>query len=208
MGGDSKKNILVVDDDMITLTAIRKILEKKYNVSLAKSAKQAWEILNDAPIDLMLLDVEMPEQSGLEFISYLQSNEVFTHVPVIFVTSHSTPDILKKAIGSGAKSFIAKPAEEKLLLEKVNAVLSKAAPPTEREKIIQRLHLIDIACKADNIQDMEKHAKELQTMKYNVGTDTAVSIICKEVSFHNKFGVTDKIEELLNNNLFDVKRSK
>ena len=201
-----KKSILVVDDDITTLTAIRKILEHNYNISLAKSASQAWEILNNTPVDLILLDVEMPMMSGLDFINYLQSNEVFTHIPIIFVTSHGTQDVLKKAMVSGAKSFIVKPVSEESLIEKIKSVLVKSVPQTDRERLLQKLHLINIACKTENAVELEKVAKDLQKMRYNVGTDTMVNAICKEVSFHNYNAISEKVKELIKNNLFDVRR--
>ena len=60
-----KKSILVIDDDITALTVLRKILEHDFDVSLAKSVEMAWSVLNITVVDLILLDVEMPNISGL-----------------------------------------------------------------------------------------------------------------------------------------------
>jgi len=201
-----KKTILVIDDDIPTLTIIRKILENDYEVCLAKSAPVAWNILNNTLIDLILLDVEMPELSGLDFMNYLRAKPVLKHIPVIFVTSLGTEDIIKKAMVSGAKGFVVKPVGSNVLLEKIHAVFNTADFLSEREKLFQKLHILDIVCKTDKKDEAVKLAGELRKVRYNVGTDEALAEICKDILYVNCSSAVEKIEELINNNLFDVNR--
>jgi DNA-binding response OmpR family regulator len=201
-----KKVILVIDDDIPTLTMIRKILESSYEVCLAKSAPAAWNILNSTLIDLILLDIEMPELSGLDFMKYLRAKHAINYIPVIFVTSHGTEDIIKKAKVSGAKGFVVKPVGSNILLEKIHSVFNTVDPLSERERLFQKLHFLDIACKTKNKEEMVRLAEELKKIRYNVGTDEEIADIRKEILYLNYSNAIEKIEELINNNLFDVNR--
>jgi len=201
-----KKAILVIDDDVTTLTMIRKILESDYEVSLAKSAPVAWNILNNTIIDLILLDIEMPELSGLDFMNYLRAKPVLKHIPVIFVTSLGTQDIIKKAMISGAKGFVVKPVGSNVLLEKIHSVFNTVDFLSEREKMFQKLHFLDIACKTKKQEEAAKLAGELKKTRYNVGTDEMIADIYKDIFDLNYSEAVEKIGELINNNLFDVNR--
>jgi response regulator RpfG family c-di-GMP phosphodiesterase len=122
---DRKKTILAVDDIVPSLVAIRNILEGKYNVSLAKTIDDALNILCNVPIDLVLLDIAMPEMSGFEFLQLLNRNyTALMKIPVIFVTSHATKEFIFKAYRSGAKDFVVKPVDGTILIDKIEAVFS------------------------------------------------------------------------------------
>jgi signal transduction histidine kinase/CheY-like chemotaxis protein len=118
----TKKIILAVDDMPLNLTAIRNILRNDFDIRLAKSPVAALAMLNTVTVDLALVDIEMPEMPGFEFVERLRNNPGQKDIPVIFVTSHETPDILERIVSSGA-GYVAKPLVPEILLEKVNAVL-------------------------------------------------------------------------------------
>lgn len=120
-----KKSILVIDDMSENLRAIKAILEKEYIVRLAKSGELAKSILNSIIVDLILLDIEMPEVSGFEYMDWLKKNPVTRHIPVIFVSSHAQPEIVEHASHFDIKGYIKKPVEPKLLRERVNEALAK-----------------------------------------------------------------------------------
>jgi putative two-component system response regulator len=202
----TKKTILVIDDDMTSLTAIRKMLENIFEVCLAKSANMAWNILNNTLIDLILLDVEMPTMSGLEFMEYLRRNNAFQFIPVIFVTSHAQQDIILKARKSGAKGFIVKPVSPDLMMEKIKSVLEEAADESDREAMLKKLHLLDMACKTGKIAEAEKLIEELSRQHHNVGTDGAIGNITKEIRQLNYPAAIERIADLIKNNLFDIKK--
>jgi CheY-like chemotaxis protein len=123
---DQKKVILAVDDDATCLTILREILDGPFEVFFAKSAKTAKNILKVSykPVDLILLDMEMPDISGLEFFNDLKKEPDFCHIPVIFVSSHESQDIMHQVLESDAKGFAVKPVIPEQLLEKINAVLA------------------------------------------------------------------------------------
>jgi DNA-binding NtrC family response regulator len=202
-----KKTILVVDDDITTLTALRGILEKTYDVCLAKSADAAWYILNNAQMDLILLDIEMPNMTGLVFMDYLKENNAFYYyfVPVIFVTSHGTPDVIMQAKRSGAKGFIVKPVAPDVLMEKIKQLLEASSEKSVRNTLLQLLHQLDLACKVGKSSEVEKIAGELKLIQYNVGTDQQIAEICKSALLFDFSIAMEKISNLLKNNLFDKK---
>jgi CheY-like chemotaxis protein len=124
-GQEAKKIILAVDDMPLNLTAIRTILRDDFDIRLAKSAKMALVMLNTVKADLILVDIEMPEMSGFEFVDQLRNNSGHPEqkdIPVIFVTSHETPDVIEQALARGA-GYVVKPVVPQVLLEKVRSVL-------------------------------------------------------------------------------------
>jgi CheY-like chemotaxis protein len=94
---------------------------------LAKSPIAALAMLNTVRVDLILADIEMPEMSGFAFVERLRNNPEHPEqkdIPVIFVTSHETPDILEKIASYGA-GYVLKPVVPQGLLEKVNSALEE-----------------------------------------------------------------------------------
>jgi CheY-like chemotaxis protein len=126
IGQETKKIILAVDDMPLNLTAIRTILSDYFDVRLAKSPLAALAMLNTVRVDLALVDVEMPEMSGFEFVDRLRNNPGHPEqkdIPVIFVTSHETPDILGQIASRGA-ACVTKPVVPQDLLEKIRPALA------------------------------------------------------------------------------------
>jgi len=64
-----KKTILAIDDDISTLTTIRSILDRNYEISLAKNINIAKTILNKTTVDMILLDMDLPGISGMDFLN-------------------------------------------------------------------------------------------------------------------------------------------
>jgi putative two-component system response regulator len=129
MSEETKKIILAVDDMPMNLAAVRTILHNDFDIRLAKSAKTALAMLNIIKADLILLDIEMPEMSGFEFLECIRTTAEHLehrHIPVIFITSHATEDFIAQAASSGAQGYVVKPIVPAELLEKVNAVIEDA----------------------------------------------------------------------------------
>jgi putative two-component system response regulator len=118
-----KKVILVIDDIIPSLKTTGKLLEDTFDVCLAKSIGAASQVLKATNVSLILLDIAMPEMSGLEYMKHLQQIPRYRNIPVIFVTSHATEEIFVMAMGSGAKDFIVKPVSRDILIEKIDAAL-------------------------------------------------------------------------------------
>ncbi|MCL2190875.1 MAG: response regulator [Treponema sp.] len=121
-----KKTILVIDDVSVTLRSLKAVLEDKYTVRLAKSGELADSILASVCVDLILLDIEMPGISGLDYAKRLKQNPSTWHIPIVFISGHSAADIVQYAGQLDIKGYIKKPASPDLIIEKLDAVLSVA----------------------------------------------------------------------------------
>ncbi|MDR2767965.1 MAG: response regulator [Treponema sp.] len=121
----AKKVIIAVDDMAISLTSVRTILQREYDVRLAKSASLALEMLKVIKPSLILIDIEMPEISGLEFAGLIKKNEEYRHIPVIFITSHANAQFIDKALDLEADGYIVKPFAPEALLKRVKSVLGE-----------------------------------------------------------------------------------
>ena len=69
--------------------------------------------------DLILLDLDMPEMNGLEFLSYVRSSEKFSSIPVIRATGRKEKEVVSECIGAGASDYIVKPFERQALISKI-----------------------------------------------------------------------------------------
>ncbi|MDR1898688.1 MAG: response regulator [Treponema sp.] len=124
-----KKIVLAVDDMPMNLATIRTILRNDFDIRLAKSPGMAFTMLGTVKPDLILLDIEMPEMSGFEFLNQLRNNPEhpeYKNIPVIFVTSHETPDFIDRAVSIGAEGYVVKPITPTILLKKVNSAFLAA----------------------------------------------------------------------------------
>jgi len=121
------KKILVVDDDVNLSEAIAHYLTNKtdYKIIVAEDGDVAWDLIQMEAPDLILLDVVLPQISGIALFKMLQQNEKMKDTPVLFMTGVFIDDVFKKeGIEMGAMDYILKPFSFKDLLGKVNTILS------------------------------------------------------------------------------------
>jgi putative two-component system response regulator len=126
----TNKKILAVDDVALNLRTLKAALDKIFEVRIAKSGELALSILNAETVDLILLDIEMPEMSGFEFMEALKAKlsagDIEKIPPVIFVTAHATPELLTQAKSAGAVGYVIKPFEPQVLIAKVDEALQQS----------------------------------------------------------------------------------
>lgn len=117
-------HILVVDDVVSSLYQIKEILEKRYKVSLVKSGHQALEFLQKKKPDLILMDVAMPNKSGIETAKEIR--ERFPeHIPVIFVSALHDIQTVMECRNVQAADYIVKPFEPSYLKERIRIALGE-----------------------------------------------------------------------------------
>ncbi len=107
------KKILVVDDDMRNVFSIKKVLEEKgLKVLIGKNGKEGIVSLNDNPdINLVLMDIMMPEMDGYTAIGEIRKQERFKKLPIIALTAKAMKGDRSKCIEAGANDYLAKPFE-------------------------------------------------------------------------------------------------
>ncbi|PBQ32837.1 histidine kinase [Sphingobacteriaceae bacterium] len=112
------KTVLIVDDDVRNIFSLSKSLEKlKMNVITAMNGKEALEKLNDhSEVDVVLLDMMMPEMDGYETAKIIRENMKWRNLPVIAVTAKAMTGDRDKCISAGASDYITKPVDIDQLL--------------------------------------------------------------------------------------------
>jgi two-component system phosphate regulon response regulator OmpR len=119
---ESKAHILVVDDDSRILELLKQFLsQNNYLVSIATSAKEAEILLKEFIFDLMIVDVMMPEITGIEFAKKIKDHKL--KVPIILLTALSEPEDKVKGLESGADDYVTKPFDGKELLLRVKNLI-------------------------------------------------------------------------------------
>jgi putative two-component system response regulator len=131
-----KATILVVDDVSDNLTLMRGLLKDEYKVKVAPSGERALAIAQSgAPLDLILLDIMMPEMNGYEVCRRLKSDPATRSVPVIFLTGRAEAEDEARGLELGAVDYITKPINPPVLMARVKAQLSlKATAEFLRDK--------------------------------------------------------------------------
>jgi CheY-like chemotaxis protein len=125
-GNSGKKRILLVDDNEVHLSVAETQLKNEYDVTTAKSGKEALDHLFHGLVpDLIMLDILMPDMDGWETFGRLRAVSVLHEVPIIFLSSVSDKKEIDRAFDMGAADFIVKPCSSKEFLERIGKVVKK-----------------------------------------------------------------------------------
>jgi len=117
--------VLLVEDDPAALKVVKTTLEKaEYEVVMANSRRSAIDELNGRSLfDLIICALYMPGMDGFQFLEYLQSSPRYNKIPVLVVSSQHDRDSVIRSIELGAKDFIVKPVDPKVLLTKLQHII-------------------------------------------------------------------------------------
>jgi two-component system chemotaxis response regulator CheY len=119
------KNVLVVDDSRIMRNIVKNTFSSMNipcQFTEASNGKQALALLEEQQIDLVLLDWNMPELSGLDFLKAVRANDRYKNLPIIMVTSEAARYNVIEALKNGATDYIIKPVNEKSFREKLSKI--------------------------------------------------------------------------------------
>jgi DNA-binding NtrC family response regulator len=131
------KTILIVDDEPAARYGLRRALESKYRVAEADSAETAREALTREQPDLVLLDVVLPGQSGIEFLRWMR--EQGSEIPALMVSALDTAKTAVEALQLGAADYLVKGFELEELRQRVATLLKLATLEKENESLRRRL---------------------------------------------------------------------
>jgi len=121
---ENRKKIIVVDDNVESLTALKDTLKDIYDVYPSNSSSKMFELLEHVMPDLILLDVEMPEMSGYETAVKLKADEKHKNIPLMFLTIRDDINSEMEGFKHGAIDYIHKPFVSPLLLQRIKTHLS------------------------------------------------------------------------------------
>jgi len=114
-----KFSVLLVDDDPTVIRILSRILCEFAPLRFATSGRVALKLARESVPDLVMLDVEMPEFSGFEICKAFKSDPALAAVPIIFISSHESPELETIGLQLGAADFIGKPPHASLVLARV-----------------------------------------------------------------------------------------
>lgn len=143
--------IALVDDDRNILTSVSMALEAEgYKVRTFTDGEAAYRGLKQNPVDLAILDIKMPRMDGMELLQQLRKNST---VPVIFLTSKD--DEVDEVLGfrMGADDYIKKPFSQRLLIERIRALLRR----TEIDRNPSAGTSDGVLTRGDLVLDAERH---------------------------------------------------
>jgi len=143
-------NILCVDDvrtNLLTLSAIFESNSTNYNILTANSGKEAIKVLSNNEVDLILLDVVMPEQDGFETAKIIFQNDDIKHIPIIFLTAKQDDETIREAYEVGGVDYMNKPFNVVELLKRIEFHLklkeSEKLILTEKQQVQSLINLQD-----------------------------------------------------------------
>lgn len=139
------KSILMVDDVTTNLICAAEVLRSEYEVSTAKSGKQALLMLKEMTPDLIMLDINMPQMDGYEVFKKLQEDDVLSGIPVIFLTAESDMTKEIKGLEMGAMDFIRKPFDPQVMKARIDKILSLSDQRKRLEGAASKDSLTDLS---------------------------------------------------------------
>lgn len=122
---ENKLFVLIVDDSDINRVLLKSMLEDKYRILEASDGKQATMIVDDyrQNISAILLDIEMPNMGGFEFLNYLKYKDFNEDIPVIMISSDNNDDIIIRSYELGAIDYISRPYNAKIVERRIDNII-------------------------------------------------------------------------------------
>ncbi len=130
--------VLVVDDDSMNLKIAERMLQNRFEVSLASSGKEALEIIEKQRPELILLDLHMPEVDGFEVMEVLKKNPETAEIPVVFLTADNDRDVEIRGFKEGAQDFITKPFVADIMIQRVSRILELSRLQKDLQKEVEK----------------------------------------------------------------------
>ena len=119
------KKILVVDDDVLIRTLVKRELEKLgFSIDVAANGKLAWDKMERNAPNLVITDINMPEMGGLELLEKIRDDIRLKKMPVLCITGDDMMDAKQVAIGLGATGWVKKPFNPQTWGSTLNKILS------------------------------------------------------------------------------------
>ncbi|WP_066167612.1 GGDEF domain-containing response regulator [Aliarcobacter cryaerophilus] len=161
-----KPTILVVDDMTTTLLLLHDLLKDTYEVKIAKSGTKALEILESPnDIDLILLDIEMPDMNGYDVCKRIKNNETIKNIPIIFITGRTSQEDEEYGLNLGAIDYITKPFNKAIVKLRIKNYLDLKIKNDMLEKLSMYDGLTNIRNRRFFDETFEKTFNEIKRDK-------------------------------------------
>jgi len=121
---DEKKIVLAVDDNLQQLSEYKTMLIPQYDLRVVKSASEALAFIIRNKLDIILLDIEMPNINGFEFLNDLMRTTSYKNTPIIVVSGNSGQDFVDKAKSFKVFDVLIKPVKPDILISMIEKALA------------------------------------------------------------------------------------
>lgn len=211
-------SILIVDDNPANLGVIVDYLERYgFGIRIARSGESALQKVRYDPPDIILLDVLMPEMDGFETCRQLKADETTRTIPVIFMTSLTSPEDKVKGFEKGAVDYVTKPLHQEEVLARITTHLRlrhlteslqeknrqlELSSRTERERLFeavnqQREQLRALANRLTEVQEVERKQLARELHDHLGQALTAISINLTRIKAELPAECSPKVKERL-----------
>ena len=144
---DKRQKILIVDDSKFNRDILKEILGETYNYLEAENGNQAIQMIGEnIGIDLMLLDINMPQMNGFEVLKIMKESQCIEETPVIMISSEESVDTMREAYEMGITDYITRPFDSVIVKKRVQNTLSLYA---------NQNHLVNVV--VDQIYEKEEN---------------------------------------------------
>lgn len=171
---NSKATILIVDDSITNIMLLSDILKDEYNIKIAKNGLKALEILNsETQIDLVLLDIEMPEINGYEVCIEAKNNQKTKNIPIIFVTGKNEQEDEEYGLNLGAIDYIIKPFSKPIIKLRIkNHILLK-----QKTDLLEQLSIYDSLTNIKNRRYFDENFERIYLESQRDGFSFAIFML-------------------------------
>ena len=126
---DKYLTVLLIEDNLIEIMKMKRtlsFLNSKHTLQVKNNTEDALELLSDKSKipDLILLDLNMPKISGIEFLSIIKKDEYYKHIPIVILTTSDNQKDLKACFKMGISGYVLKPLKYDDYIRKIEKVLS------------------------------------------------------------------------------------
>ena len=141
---NEQKTVLIVDDTELNVDILVELLEDKYDILASLDGQGAIELAQEEDIDLILLDIMMPELDGYEVCKILKENPKTKDIPVVFITAKTDEDSIKQAYDVGGVDYITKPFRTQEVLARISTHLKLSTQSNILNKLVDsKAKLVD-----------------------------------------------------------------
>lgn len=131
--------LLVVDDEPNNLLLMERLLEQHYQIICASNGQSALDILAQSSVDVVLLDIMMPNMSGYEVLKTIRANSATSDLPVILVSAMSDAKDVAQGLEFGANDYLSKPINPEVTSARIRTQIALKQLQDDRKKVIQEL---------------------------------------------------------------------
>jgi len=159
-----RKSVLIVDDQISNVSFTKALLESHYEVFGATSANEAKKQVQKHHPDVILLDIMMPEVSGLEFAHEIRKEKAFSSVPIIFLTGDSSDKSVKEAMSIAYTDYLLKPIKFEKIHKRIENILEHSIDAFFEHAYLNCVHMMDDYFKNNLVLDFEnvhRHVEKL-----------------------------------------------